>query len=99
MEKRWMASHVNSDYIICLRAALLPGLLTLGFSWVEIGSVTPKPQVSQFTTRALSFKLDFGDNGRFRLVISQHVPVTLVSSDSTTPSLPYFTLGNPSPMS
>ena len=99
MEKRWMVSHVNPDSIIYLRATLLSGLFNLGFSWVEIGSVTPKPQVSQFSTRALSFKLDFGDNGRFRLVISQHVPVTLVSSDSATPSLPYFTLGNPSPMS
>ena len=78
MEKRWMVSHVNPDSIIYLRAALLSGLFNLGFSWVEIGSVTPKPQVSQFSTRVLSFKSEFGNNGR--LVISQTFPVTLVSS-------------------
>ena len=63
MEKRWMVSHVNLDSIIYLRAALLSGLFNLGFSWVEIGSVTPKPQVSHFSTRVLSFKLEFGNNG------------------------------------
>ena len=73
-----MVSHVNPDSIIYLRAALLSGLFNLGFSWVEIGSVTPKPQVSQFSTRVLSFNSEFGNNGR--LVISQTFPVTLVSS-------------------
>jgi dihydroorotate dehydrogenase len=29
----------------CLFMNFIIGLLNLGFSWVEIGSVTPKPQV------------------------------------------------------
>ena len=43
MEKPSMVRHVF--IITVLSNQLSPGLLDLGFSWVEVGSVTPKPQV------------------------------------------------------
>lgn len=43
-----------------LEPRVVLGLFNLGFSWVEIGSVTPKPQVSILVLHVPSLsKLDF----------------------------------------
>lgn len=36
------------QHVICMFTLQLIGLYGLGFGWVEIGSVTPKPQVGQY---------------------------------------------------